>query len=39
MSITRDEFVPRPGIVNKQGYLPDPTELVCIEIPKVLTSV
>jgi hypothetical protein len=35
MSITCDEFVPRPGIVNKQGYLPDPSELVCIEVPKV----
>jgi len=35
MSITRDEFIPRPGIVNKQGHLPDPSELVCIEVPKV----
>jgi hypothetical protein len=35
MSITRDEFIPRPGIVNKQGYLPDPNELVCVELPKV----
>ena len=35
MAITRDEFIPRPGIVNKQGHLPDPSELVCIEIPKV----
>jgi len=35
MSITCDEFVPRPGIVNKQGRLPDPAELVCIEVPKV----
>ncbi|MBU3203859.1 hypothetical protein [Clostridium algidicarnis] len=35
MSITRDEFIPRPGVVNKQGYLPDPEELVCIEVPKV----
>jgi hypothetical protein len=35
MSITRDEFIPRPGIVNKQGHLPDPAELVCVELPKV----
>ncbi|MBU3181360.1 hypothetical protein [Clostridium psychrophilum] len=35
MSITRDEFIARPGIVNKQGYLPDPSELVCVELPKV----
>ena len=35
MSITCDEFVPRPGSVNKQGRLPEPSELVCIEIPKV----
>jgi hypothetical protein len=35
MSITRDEFVPKPGIVNIQGRLPDPTELVCVELPKV----
>jgi hypothetical protein len=35
MSITRDEFTLRPGIVNKQGFLPDPSELVCIEVPKV----
>ncbi|WP_298845161.1 hypothetical protein [Clostridium sp.] len=35
MAITRDDFIPRPGLVNKQGYLPDPSELVCIEIPKV----
>jgi hypothetical protein len=35
MSITRGEFIPRPGIVNKQGHLPDPSELVCIEVPKV----
>jgi len=35
MAITRDDFIPRPGIVNKQGHLPDPSELVCIEIPKV----
>jgi len=35
MAITRDEFIPRPGIVNKQGHLPDPAELVCVELPKV----
>jgi len=35
MAITREEFIPRPGIVNKQGHLPDPAELVCIEVPKV----
>ncbi|MBZ9607990.1 hypothetical protein G9F73_009250 [Clostridium estertheticum] len=35
MAITRDEFIPRPGVVNRQGHLPDPAELVCVEIPKV----
>ena len=35
MAITREEFIPRPGVVNKQGHLPDPAELVCVEIPKV----
>lgn len=35
MSITSDDFVPRPGIVNKKGCLPDPLELECIEVPKV----
>lgn len=35
MAITRKGFIPRPGFVNKQGCLPDPTELVCIEVPKV----
>jgi len=35
MTITREEFIPRPGIVNKQGHLLDPYELVCVEIPKV----
>jgi len=35
MAITRDEFIARPGIINKQGHLPDPSELVCVEIPKV----
>ena len=35
MSINFKKFVPRPGLVNKQGRLPDPSELVCIEVPKV----
>jgi len=35
MAITRDEFIARPGIINKQGHLPDPSELVCVEVPKV----
>ncbi|MBU3092702.1 hypothetical protein K2F40_10870 [Clostridium sp. CM028] len=35
MAITREEFIARPGIINKQGHLPDPSELVCVEIPKV----
>ena len=35
MSINFKKFVPRPGLVNKQGRLPDPAELVCIEVPKV----
>ena len=35
MAITHDEFIPRPGVVNRQGHLPDPAELVCVEIPKV----
>ncbi|MBU3114232.1 hypothetical protein [Clostridium lacusfryxellense] len=35
MSITRNEFIARPGVVNKEGHLPDPAELVCVEIPKV----
>jgi len=35
MAITRYEFIPRPGIVNKKGHLPDPSELVCVELPKV----
>ena len=35
MSINLKKFVPRPGLVNKQGRLPDPSELVCVEIPKV----
>ena len=35
MSITRNEFIARPGVVNKQGHLPDPAELVCVELPKV----
>ncbi|NLK96091.1 MAG: hypothetical protein GX275_13055 [Clostridiales bacterium] len=35
MSINLKKFSPRPGLVNKQGRLPDPSELVCVEIPKV----
>ncbi|WP_288221369.1 hypothetical protein [uncultured Clostridium sp.] len=35
MSIKFKKFIPRPGLVNKQGRLPDPSELVCIEVPKV----
>lgn len=35
MAITSDNFTPRPGLINKQGCLPDPIELVCVEVPKV----
>lgn len=35
MAINFKKFVPRPGLVNQQGRLPDPSELVCIEVPKV----
>lgn len=35
MSINLKKFSPRPGLVNKQGRLPDPSELVCVEVPKV----
>lgn len=35
MSINFKRFSPRPGLVNKQGRLPDPSELVCVEVPKV----
>lgn len=35
MSINFKIFEPRPGLVNKQGRLPDPSELVCVEIPKI----
>lgn len=35
MSINLNKFVPRPGLVNKQGRLPDPSELVCVEVPKI----
>lgn len=35
MSINFKKFIPRPGLVNKQGRLPDPSELVCIEVPKI----
>ena len=35
MTINFNKFVPRPGLVNKQGRLPDPSELVCVEVLKV----
>ena len=35
MAINFKKFLPRPGLVNKQGRLPDPSELVCVEVPKV----
>lgn len=35
MSLNFKKFTPRPGLVNKQGRLPDPSELVCIEVPKI----
>ena len=35
MPISYDKFVLRPGLVNKQGQLPDPSELICIEAPKI----
>lgn len=35
MPINFNKFVPRPGLVNKQGRLPDPYELVCLEVPKI----
>lgn len=35
MDINFKKFVPRPGLVNKQGHLPDPSELVCVEVPKI----
>ena len=35
MLISGNDFTPRPGIINKEGCLPDPLELVCIEVPKV----
>lgn len=35
MAISINKFSPRPGLVNKQGRLPDPSELVCVEVPKV----
>lgn len=35
MSINFNRFVARPGRVNKQGCLPDPSELVCIEVPRM----
>ena len=35
MAIPNNHFSPRPGLINKEGCLPDPVELVCVEIPKV----
>lgn len=35
MSIKLKNVSLRPGLVNVQGRLPDPSELVCIEVPKV----
>lgn len=35
MSINFNKFEPRPGLVNQQGRLPDPYELVCLEVPKI----
>lgn len=35
MTVNLKQFSPRPGLVNKQGRLPDPSELVCVEIPKI----
>lgn len=35
MAINSKDFIPRPGFVNKQGCLPDPEEICCIQVPKV----
>ncbi|MGO5067117.1 hypothetical protein FDF31_05195 [Clostridium sporogenes] len=35
MAINSKDFIPRPGFVNKQGCLPDPVEICCIQVPKV----
>ncbi|EJO5348100.1 hypothetical protein NRP93_002205 [Clostridium botulinum] len=35
MAINSKDFIPRPGFVNKQGELPDPVEICCIQVPKV----
>lgn len=35
MAINPKDFIPRPGFVNKQGCLPDPDELCCIQVPKI----
>ena len=35
MAITSNNFTPRAGLVNKEGCLPDPMELVCVGVPKV----
>ncbi len=34
-SFNRSKFTLKPGIVNKKNELPDPSELVCIDVPKV----
>lgn len=33
--IPTTQFLPKPGLINKEGFLPDPLELVSIEVPKV----
>ncbi|MFD3156149.1 hypothetical protein ACFIJ5_04725 [Haloimpatiens sp. FM7330] len=35
MAINPKDFIPRPGFVNRQGCLPDPCELCCIQVPKI----
>ncbi|WP_373899025.1 hypothetical protein ACER0A_003685 [Haloimpatiens sp. FM7315] len=35
MAINSKDFIPRPGFINKQGYIPDPIELCCVQIPKI----
>ncbi|WP_138206211.1 hypothetical protein [Haloimpatiens lingqiaonensis] len=35
MAINPKDFIPRPGFVNRQGCLPDPDELCCIQVPKI----
>lgn len=33
--IPNTQFSPKPGLINKEGFLPDPLELVSVEVPKV----